>query len=165
MTLNGICYIFGAGERSSCLDTPAEDSFIIAADGGFDYLRDLGLQADVVLGDFDSIRSSQYLPPDSIHYPKEKDDTDMMLAASSDLKTVTQSLPFSAVLAGVWIILWQIYRCLLIWPAMGRPASYTVIPMLSLSSTTALFPFLSATRPISRKIPVLFLLLTISALA
>lgn len=86
MTLNGICYIFGAGERSSCLDTPVEDSFIIAADGGFDYIRELGLQADVVLGDFDSIRSSKYLPPDSIRYPKEKDDTDMMLAAKLGLE-------------------------------------------------------------------------------
>lgn len=86
MISNGICYIFGAGERSSCVDTPAEDSFIIAADGGFDYLMDLGLQADVVLGDFDSIRSSRYLPPDSIRYPKEKDDTDMMLAAQLGLE-------------------------------------------------------------------------------
>lgn len=86
MISNGICYIFGAGERSSCVDTPAEDSFIIAADGGFDYLMDLGLQADVVLGDFDSIRSSRHLPPDSIRYPKEKDDTDMMLAAQLGLE-------------------------------------------------------------------------------
>lgn len=83
---NGICYIFGAGERSGCLDTPSEDSLIIAADGGFDYVRELGLQADVVLGDFDSIRSSKYLPPDSIRYPMEKDETDMMLAVKLGLE-------------------------------------------------------------------------------
>ncbi len=85
MESHAICYIFGAGERS---DNPiilqAED-LVIAADGGFDYLKDLGLRADYVLGDMDSVLSGE-LPSDVIRYPREKDDTDLMLAVKLGLQ-------------------------------------------------------------------------------
>ena len=83
--MSEICYIFGAGERSDVdiqLDT---DDLVIAADGGFDYLEEIGLRADYVLGDFDSIISYDQ-PSDAIRYPREKDDTDMMLAAKLGLE-------------------------------------------------------------------------------
>ncbi len=80
-----ICYIFGAGERSDCEISLTSEDFVIAADGGFDYLEEIGLRADVVLGDFDSVLSYD-LPSDSIRYPKEKDDTDMMLAIQLGLE-------------------------------------------------------------------------------
>ena len=76
----GICYIFGAGDRTSCHIELAEEDLVIAADGGFDYLEEIGLRADCVLGDFDSVESYN-LPSDCIRYPRKKDDTDMMLAA------------------------------------------------------------------------------------
>lgn len=79
------CYIFGAGERSQCEISLAADDLVIAADGGFDYLNDLGLRADLVIGDFDSVISYD-LPSDCIRYPKEKDDTDMMLAIKLGLE-------------------------------------------------------------------------------
>lgn len=78
------CYIFGAGERTNRPLPPLSDGIVIAADGGFDYLKETGGKADYVLGDFDSILSSD-LPADSIRYPREKDDTDMMLAAKLGL--------------------------------------------------------------------------------
>lgn len=82
---NRICYIFGAGERTLCdIDLTPED-LVIAADGGFDYLESIGLRADYVLGDFDSVVSYD-LPPDCIRYPREKDDTDLMLAARLGLE-------------------------------------------------------------------------------
>lgn len=77
---SSICYIFGAGEQTSCNIELSPTDFVIAADGGFDYLEDLGLRADCVLGDFDSV-VSYHLPGDCIRYPKKKDDTDLMLAA------------------------------------------------------------------------------------
>lgn len=80
-----ICYIFGAGERSDCDISLAADDLVIAADGGFDYLEQLGLRGDYVLGDFDSVLSYD-LPSDCIRYPKEKDDTDMMLAVKLGLE-------------------------------------------------------------------------------
>lgn len=80
-----ICYIFGAGEKTDCNISLSSKDIVIAADGGFDYLEELGLRADFVLGDFDSVLSYD-LPSDSIRYPKEKDDTDMMLAARLGLE-------------------------------------------------------------------------------
>lgn len=80
-----LCYIFGAGERSVCDISLSPEDLVIAADGGFDYLEALGLRADYVLGDFDSVLSYE-LPSDCIRYPKEKDDTDMMLAVKLGLE-------------------------------------------------------------------------------
>lgn len=78
-----VCYIFGAGEFSPCNISLTDDDLVIAADGGYDYLLEIGLRADVALGDFDSVTSNE-LWEDTIcermAYPPEKDDTDMMLA-------------------------------------------------------------------------------------
>ena len=83
--MDKICYIFGAGERSKHTIRFNPDDLVIAADGGFDYLEAIGLRADIVLGDFDSVRSYE-LPSDAIRYPREKDDTDMMIAVKLGLK-------------------------------------------------------------------------------
>lgn len=78
-----ICYIFGAGEFVSCDITLTESDLVIAADGGYDHLLQIGLRADVVIGDFDSVTSSEIWEDticEKLTYPPEKDDTDMMLA-------------------------------------------------------------------------------------
>lgn len=80
-----ICYIFGAGEQTTCNIELGPQDLVIAADGGFDYLEKLGLRADYVLGDFDSV-ISYHLPSDSIRYPAKKDDTDLMLAVKLGLQ-------------------------------------------------------------------------------
>ncbi len=83
MNDNPICYIFGAGEFTPCEITLTDEDIVIAADGGYDHLIQMGLRADVALGDFDSVTSYE-LWEDNIcekyTYPPEKDDTDMMLA-------------------------------------------------------------------------------------
>ena len=83
--MDKICYIFGAGDRSSHTIELAPDDLVIAADGGFDYLEEIGIRADIVLGDFDSVISYD-LPSDAIRYPKDKDDTDMMIAVKLGLE-------------------------------------------------------------------------------
>ena len=83
--MDKICYIFGAGDRSSHVIELAPDDLVIAADGGFDYLEEIGIRADIVLGDFDSVISYD-LPSDAIRYPKDKDDTDMMIAVKLGLE-------------------------------------------------------------------------------
>ena len=81
-----VCYLFGAGEQSPCHIELGKDDLVIAVDGGFDYLEKIGLRADYVIGDFDSVSASSHLPSDCIRHPKEKDDTDMMLAARLGLE-------------------------------------------------------------------------------
>ena len=78
-----ICYIFGAGEFVPCNITLTESDLVIAADCGYDHLLQIGLRADVVIGDFDSVTSSEIWEDtvcEKLTYPPEKDDTDMMLA-------------------------------------------------------------------------------------
>ena len=61
------------------------DSFVIAADKGYQHLRQKGITPDLVIGDFDSLG---YVPdaPDLFRYPVEKDDSDMMLALREGLR-------------------------------------------------------------------------------
>lgn len=75
----GICYIIGAGEFDYPKLRPKESDYIIGVDGGFAYLKEMGLKPDMVLGDFDSFGQ---IPVHSklIQLAPEKDDTDMMAA-------------------------------------------------------------------------------------
>lgn len=78
-----VCYIFGAGEFSPCEITLNDCDLVIAADGGYDHLIRMGLRADIVLGDFDSVTSPEIWEDticEKYTYPPEKDDTDMILA-------------------------------------------------------------------------------------
>lgn len=79
--MNKKCLIIGAGSFSLTSFTKIENDYIIAADGGYAHLKNLGLEPDLVLGDFDSLG---YLPshPNISRHKIEKDDTDMMLAVS-----------------------------------------------------------------------------------
>ncbi len=71
------CVIFCAAEFDGLIAPIPEDALVIAADGGLRHTQSLGLQPDVILGDFDSLG---YIPDDSRVFPVEKDDTDAMLA-------------------------------------------------------------------------------------
>jgi thiamine pyrophosphokinase len=77
------CVIVGAGE---CDVTKFERGFIIAADGGIDYLMKAGIKPNLVIGDFDSA-SSRYSEYgfDTKTFPVQKDDTDMLLAIKEGL--------------------------------------------------------------------------------
>lgn len=71
------CILFCAAEFDGLLFPIPENALVIAADGGLRHSQALGLQPDVILGDFDSLG---YVPGDSRVFPVEKDDTDTMLA-------------------------------------------------------------------------------------
>ena len=75
------CVIFCAGAFHG-LAEPVEGT-VIAADGGLRHLGQLGLTADVIIGDFDSLG---YVPQNANVFPVEKDDTDAMLAVRKGLE-------------------------------------------------------------------------------
>lgn len=75
----GICYIVGAGECEGIGFEKKKDDFVIAADGGFRYLRSANITPDIVIGDFDSLGET----PDEdnvIRLNPVKDITDMKAA-------------------------------------------------------------------------------------
>lgn len=82
---NNICYIIGAGENYGLDFTPTTDDFIIAADAGIRYLEQCGLTADLVIGDFDSLKD---IPahPNTKELNPEKDETDMFAAVREGIK-------------------------------------------------------------------------------
>ncbi len=79
------CYIIGAGDVLLTDLKAEEKDYIICADGGYEYAGMLGREADLVVGDFDSLGRV----PDTeskIVLPCEKDDTDMAVAVDEGLK-------------------------------------------------------------------------------
>ena len=76
------CIIFCAAEFDSLLQPIGEADYVIAADGGLRHIQKLGITADEVLGDFDSLG---YTPEGAGVFPVEKDDTDAMLAVRRGL--------------------------------------------------------------------------------
>ena len=78
----GKCIVFCAAEfdRLACPIEP--EDYVIAADGGLQHTRALGIEPQEILGDFDSLG---YIPQDARVFPVEKDDTDAMLAARRGL--------------------------------------------------------------------------------
>ncbi|MCR5123101.1 MAG: thiamine diphosphokinase, partial [Ruminococcus sp.] len=76
-----------------------EGALIIAADSGYKNCAALGCVPDIVLGDFDSLGN---IPEDTVHrvYPKEKDDTDLMLAAKEALSRGCDEIVILGALGG-----------------------------------------------------------------
>lgn len=80
-TLTKTCFIAGAGSFDGMSIRPQEDDLIIAADGGYEYLKNMNIEPHVLIGDFDSLE----IVPEHRHLIRHspiKDDTDMALAAA-----------------------------------------------------------------------------------
>lgn len=78
------CLIFCAGQQTELPFSVKKSDYIIAADEGYDYVCNLGLIPDELLGDFDSLDGAEEIKLGSstafTKYPVEKDDTDSAIA-------------------------------------------------------------------------------------
>ncbi len=108
----GICHIVCAGERAPLYIVRAPSDFLIAADAGLKYLREVGIEPDLILGDFDSLG---YVPdePSTLRLNPIKDETDAFAAAVEGLK--------------------RGYRNFLIYCALGGRLSHTLANIHTLS--------------------------------
>ena len=88
------CIIVGAGEWDISALPVREGDYVIAADGGYARCIRLGIEPDLVLGDFDSLegdgredlmRLREERPEKVRSLPVEKDDTDMLAAIREGL--------------------------------------------------------------------------------
>ena len=73
------CWIVGAGDFCARGWSPKSGDLVIAADGGQGALSRLRARADIVVGDFDSLREAPN-GGEVVRLPAEKDDTDMVAA-------------------------------------------------------------------------------------
>lgn len=80
-----ICYIVG-GMPVALLYRPVQPAdFVIAADSGFDTCRRMGVEPDLVVGDFDSLgRMPEH--GNVLRFPVEKDTTDVGLALRAGIE-------------------------------------------------------------------------------
>lgn len=86
--MSEICTIFTGGEIDdlSFIDVQrVKKSFVICADSGYSYAKELGIKPDVVIGDYDSLGFIPDSNSEIFTFPKEKDDTDLMLAIKEAL--------------------------------------------------------------------------------
>lgn len=80
----GICYIVSAGDMAQSFPKTEKDDIVIAADAGYLHLEALGIEPDILLGDFDSMELPE--GKQALVYPVRKDDTDTMLAIKIGLE-------------------------------------------------------------------------------
>jgi thiamine pyrophosphokinase len=83
--MKGICYIVAAGAVEDLALEPSADDFVIAADAGYLHLPKLSVVADLVVGDFDSLKHKPN-HPNVLEFPCEKDETDVMIAVREGLR-------------------------------------------------------------------------------
>ena len=104
----GTCIIFCAAEFDVLVTPIGPEDFVIAADGGLQHAKKLGITPDVILGDFDSLG---YTPGGASVFPVEKDDTDSMLAVRRGLDWGYREFLLYGSLDGPgWTIPWPIFR-------------------------------------------------------
>ena len=80
------CVIVGAGDFHENTWKYEKEDCLIAADGGYEHLRRMGMTPDLLIGDMDSIEQECANPEIKIkRLPREKDDTDMLAAIKEGL--------------------------------------------------------------------------------
>lgn len=79
MTEDSICFIVAAGDCYEEKITIREQDFLVAVDGGYDTVRKMGLEPDLVLGDFDSVQGEPE-GKECVRLQREKDETDTLYA-------------------------------------------------------------------------------------
>lgn len=92
--MDGKCIVIGAGDLTVGTMEVHENDLVIAADGGLGYCGLLGVEPDLILGDFDSVSPDeakavealeQQIPERILRLPRDKDDTDMLAALKEGL--------------------------------------------------------------------------------
>ena len=85
MKKNGICLIISGGRFANLSPEVLKADYVIACDKGLDHADKYGIRPDIVIGDYDSVSPENLVRIESgelksMRYPKEKDDTDTMIA-------------------------------------------------------------------------------------
>lgn len=95
------CIIFAGGKPESRLPNglDTENAYIIAADSGYKLCKKFGITPDLAVGDFDSL---MFIPDDceQMTFPKEKDDTDLMLAIKQAIERGCTDITILGALGG-----------------------------------------------------------------
>ena len=132
-----VCVIFGAGEYYAGTPVVPAGAYVIAADGGLDHTRQLGIVPDVVVGDFDSLEGR---PPRTdvrtIALPALKDDPDMLSALKVGWSALLARHGASGYLYGDGLIVTAITDGRLSFPAHPVPEDGRMVSAFSHSDVS-----------------------------
>ena len=78
--MDGLCLIISGGDYCGLPDELRQADYVIACDRAYLYAERMGVEPDLILGDFDSAPQPETAIPIE-RVPTRKDDTDTMLAA------------------------------------------------------------------------------------
>lgn len=83
-----VCSIYGGADFKDYSYIMTENRFIIAADGGLKHCEKLGIldKVNLIVGDFDSYKGNLPENIETLKFPSEKDDTDLMIAVKEGIK-------------------------------------------------------------------------------
>lgn len=99
-----VCFLYGAGEYYNFTPlTPDDTDFVIAVDGGYNYIKQTGIHTSLLIGDFDSVNSRNDISGytgDILEYPPKKDYTDMQLAINEGIRRGYSSFIIYGALGG-----------------------------------------------------------------
>ena len=86
--MSQICYIIGAGDNfKDDLFYPDDDDLVIAADGGYKFLKENNIRTDIILGDFDSLdKDTKMIGSQIIKLNPVKDETDTLYAINKGIE-------------------------------------------------------------------------------
>ncbi len=79
MIKDSVCFIVAAGDCYEETIEVREQDFLVAVDGGYDTVKRMGLEPDLVLGDFDSVQTEP-VGKECVRLQREKDETDTLYA-------------------------------------------------------------------------------------
>lgn len=105
----GKCIVIGAGDLTVGEIRTSEEDLVIAADGGLSYCGILGVEPDLIVGDFDSVSEREAeaikdleirIPERIIRFPREKDDTDMLAALKEGISRGYREFRIYAAMGG-----------------------------------------------------------------
>lgn len=108
LTRTGCAYIFANGTRMNAeviASLLAPGDYYIAADGGYRFMQQLGVQPHLVIGDLDSLTSTDIAEIKSRgievrQYPIHKDETDLELALEAAIEAGYRQIRIVAALGG-----------------------------------------------------------------
>ena len=93
------CIIICAGNFQNEIINKEKDDLLICADAGYSYVKDMNIDVDLLVGDFDSLNSV----PSNINIyklPKEKYETDLYIAIEEGIKKGYQEFYIYGALGG-----------------------------------------------------------------
>ena len=80
------CVVIAGGDFNVSQYNKKPDDFVIAADSGYDHCLKNSIKPHLIIGDFDSLKSSLPLDIEIIKLPEKKDDTDLLFALKTGVK-------------------------------------------------------------------------------